>query len=102
MINSANPDSHKVLIKNFDTRRWSVSTVSEVLTSKSQFHKPLELVRSSDEASIQVLEFMAEEMNKGKKSETFWIRHAGREVESGNRRDYAAMIVALQRKCPFA
>ena len=96
------PESHKVLIKNYETRSWDVLRVSDVLASDDRFHRPLELVKSVDEQGIAALEYMASEMNKGKSSEVFWIRHAGREVETGNRRDYAAMIVALQRKSPFA
>lgn len=90
-----------VLIKNYTKRYWVCMDVDDVVNSRDEFHRPLEVSHSGDPESLRALDFMAKEMNRSKGSEKFWISHAGKQSATGKRVDYALVLLKLESKSVF-
>ena len=88
-----NTQNHVVLIKDFCRRQWVVEPVKEVLKSGTIYQNPLEMVETNDTDSVSALTYIANEMNRGKKPEVFWLKYAKMKTTTGKRLDYARSLV---------
>jgi hypothetical protein len=87
-----------VLVKYLDsedrTSPWEVLELDEYTAYAEEYHQPLEILGSAD--AKELLDFICDQMNRGKGSENFWIRTAPTMSVSG-RLDYARGFMAAKK-----